>query len=107
MSYDFTLIRKTLKEIAAYRRLVKEAYRIPHGTPEHLQAKARIKAYCRDDHRAWATALHIAYAEARGKTHCAEECLQRLTWDSKAMLQRARALITERVAVPAEAVAST
>lgn len=105
--YDFTLIRKTLKEIAEYRRLVKEAYRIPHNTPEHQAAKDRLKCYCREDLRAWATALHMMYAERRGKVHCPVEHLQRQTWDSQGLLLKASVLITERpVATPVDAVPS-
>lgn len=110
MSYDFTLIRKTLKETAEYRRLVKEAYRIPHNTPEHKAAKDRLKTFHRDSHRQWATALHIAYAEARGKTHCdAKAWIAGQFWDKgrEKLLVQAKALITERpVATPENTVAS-
>jgi len=106
MSYDFTKIRETLKETAEFRRKTKEAYRIPHHTTEHLRAKEAIPAYSRDHARDWATALHIAYAEARGKTHCDTEAWLRIRWDFPTLLNKAKALITERVAIEEPAVVS-
>ena len=104
--YDFTLIRLNLKETAEFRRKTKEAYRIPHHTEEHRRAKEAIPAHSRDQARDWATALHIAYAEARGKPHCNTEAWLKSRWDYPSMLKNARALITERVAIPETAVAS-
>jgi hypothetical protein len=106
MSYDFTLIRKTLKEIAERRRLIKEAYRIPHNTQAHKDARQRLEVYSREECRDWATALHIAYAEKRGKIHCPEAALAARTWAAAGLLKDARALITERVAIPGAAVGS-
>jgi hypothetical protein len=104
--YDFTLIRKTLKETAEFRRRAKEAYRIPHHTLEHRQAKEAIPVHFRDQARDWATALHIAYAEARGKPHCNTEAWLKRRWDFPTVLKNARALITERVAIAEPAVGS-
>lgn len=104
--YDFTLIRKTLKETADFRRRTKEAYRIPHHTMEHQRAKEAIPAHFRDQARDWATALHIAYAEARGKPHCNTEAWLKSRWDYPGLLKQAKALITERVAIPEVAVGS-
>ena len=104
MSYDFTKIRETLKDVAAYRRRAKDVYRIPHHTPEHQKAKEGYPY--READRDWATALHIAYAEARGKTHCDTEAWLRIRWDFPTLLNKAKALITERVAIETAAVGS-
>ena len=104
--YDFTLIRQTLKETADFRRRTKEAYRIPHHTPEHQRAKEAVPTSSRSEQRDWATALHIAYAEARGKPHCNTEAWLKGSWYNPELLKRAKALITERVAIPEAAVGS-
>lgn len=99
MSYDFTKIRETLKEATAYRKAVKAAFRLPHNSQAHEDARDALKHPYRNSDRDWATALYIAYAEARGKTHCdVKAWVAQQFWDKgrEKAIASARELIVDR-----------
>jgi hypothetical protein len=78
-------LRQKIREEAAYRRMIKEAYRLPHGSPENQAAMAAARITLgltkhvyswnahaipsRDHGRGYVTQLHIELAELRGKVH--------------------------------------
>lgn len=79
-------LRELIRKEAGDRRLIKAAYRLPHGGPEHKAAMAAVRAHLgidpkhvfeynwhcqpgRDYGRSCITELHVELASLRGKVH--------------------------------------
>ena len=76
-------LRNKIKPLVQNRRLIKAAYRLPHGSPEHLQRLVELRsllgykeysyaAHCqpgRHDYKSELTCYHMELAGLRGKVH--------------------------------------